>query len=51
MTIVLSLFCLLVGLVILCIQKRWNELTGGLYLAGLIAVLLQFAGYASLHLK
>ncbi len=46
----LSIACFLVGLIVLLIQRRFNEVFGGLFLGGLIAALLEFGGHASLHI-
>lgn len=46
----LALAVFLVGLIILCVQRRFNEIWYGLFLAGLIALLLTVGGHASLSI-
>lgn len=46
----LAVLVMLVGLVVLLVQRRWNEVWSAMFLAGLIACLLRFAGHASLHI-
>ena len=46
-----SILVFLIGLIVLCVQRRFNEIWHGMFLAGLIAVLLQFAGHAGLFIK
>lgn len=46
----LALAVFLVGLIVLCVQRRFNEIWSIMCLAGLIAVLLTLGGHASLHI-
>ncbi len=41
----LALVVMLVGLIVLIVQKRINEIWGSMFLAGLIVVLLSFGGH------
>ncbi len=49
-SLTVSVFVMLVGLIILCVQRRFNEIFWGLFLGGLIAVLIQLGGAAALRL-
>ncbi len=46
----LAVAVMLVGLIVLCVQRRFNEIWWGMFLAGLIACLLAFGGTASLRI-
>lgn len=46
----LAVAVMVVGLVVMCIQKRWNDITYIMFFAGLLAVLMRFAGEATLRI-
>lgn len=45
----LAVAVMLIGLVAMVMAKRWNEIFYICFAMGLLAVLLKFAGHASLH--
>ncbi len=47
--LVLSVAVMLIGLIVLLVQRRFNELVWGCFIVGLLAVLLRFGGSISLH--
>lgn len=46
-----ALLVFLVGLIVLCVQRRFNEIWGSMFLAGLIALLLLFGGHITASIR
>lgn len=46
----LAVAVMLAGLIVMLIQRRFNEVVYVMFAMGLLAVLLKFAGHAALHI-